>query len=134
MTVDAVILAAGQGTRMRPFSNLITKCMLPLANKPVLHILVERLIDAGVKKIVIVVSPSNQDEIKSLFQNIDTSIAVEFAIQNYQKGTAHAITIGGAFTEADHILSVAGDSLFPSEFYKQIIYVRSKFYFCYKNK
>ena len=53
--MKAVVLAAGEGTRLRPFTNSRPKVMIPVANKPILHFVVKALVDSGVKDIVLVV-------------------------------------------------------------------------------
>ncbi|MDD2472201.1 MAG: sugar phosphate nucleotidyltransferase, partial [Dehalococcoidales bacterium] len=52
--MKAVILAAGEGSRMRPLTDVRPKVMLPVANKPIIEHLFNILVDAGVKEIVVV--------------------------------------------------------------------------------
>lgn len=122
-SVDAVVLAAGKGKRMRPFSNAIAKPMLPLLNKPLLGILAERLVAAGVGRLVFVVSEDNRAEVKTYFdtQLERLGVPIAYVVQNPPKGTADAIYQGGLETTSAHVLSVAGDNLLPEEFFSRII-------------
>ena len=53
--MKAVILAAGEGTRLRPFTETMPKVMLPVANKPIIQYLIEAIINSGIEEIIIVV-------------------------------------------------------------------------------
>jgi len=64
--MQAVILAAGEGTRMRPLTYTRPKVMLPIANKPILEHLISELSKAGVKDIVLVVG-YKEEKIREYF-------------------------------------------------------------------
>jgi len=53
--VKAVILAGGKGTRLRPYSTVFPKPLMPVGGRPILEIVIRRLVDAGVKDIVLAV-------------------------------------------------------------------------------
>ena len=53
--MDAVILAAGEGSRMRPLTSSRPKVMLPLANRPIIEHLLSSLIEAGCERVVMVI-------------------------------------------------------------------------------
>ncbi|MCK4411299.1 NTP transferase domain-containing protein, partial [Candidatus Bipolaricaulota bacterium] len=53
----AVILCAGEGTRMRPLTYSQAKHLIPIANKPVIDLILQAVKDAGIREIGIVVSP-----------------------------------------------------------------------------
>ena len=63
---QAVILAAGEGQRLRPFTVLKPKVMIPIANKPILQYVVEALAVNGVRHIVLVVG-YRKEQVKDLF-------------------------------------------------------------------
>ncbi|MFP3871361.1 MAG: bifunctional sugar-1-phosphate nucleotidylyltransferase/acetyltransferase [Candidatus Natronoplasma sp.] len=92
--MKAVILAAGEGTRLRPFTATEPKVMIPVANKPILGYVVEALVENGITEIVMVVGYSRQ-RIMSYFGNGDDFGAeIEYVIQRKQPpsgGTAHAL-------------------------------------------
>ena len=116
MKFDAVILAAGQGKRMKPFNKLISKPMLPILNKPFLALIVEQLLTLKAERVIIVASPFNIGEIKDFFDQQNYSEKINYTIQKEQKGTADAIYTGGLKAVNEIIFSVAGDNLFSDNF------------------
>jgi UDP-N-acetylglucosamine diphosphorylase/glucosamine-1-phosphate N-acetyltransferase len=108
--LKAVILAAGEGTRLRPFTNSRPKVMIPVANKPVLHYVVRALVDSGVKDIVLVVG-YKKERIMSYFGDGKSFGAnIQYAFQDKQLGTAHALRTAKPYLK-DDFLVVAGDNL-----------------------
>jgi UDP-N-acetylglucosamine diphosphorylase/glucosamine-1-phosphate N-acetyltransferase len=87
----AVILAAGEGSRMRPLTYTRSKVMLPFANKPILeHLLVELRL-AGIKEMVIVVG-YHDEQIRDYFNDGSAwDIDIQYFNQRTQKGTADAL-------------------------------------------
>ncbi len=89
--MKAVILAAGEGTRLRPFTASEPKVMIPVANKPILQFIVESLVANGITEIVIVVGYQRRS-IMSHFGNGDEFGArIEYVNEEKQLGTAHAL-------------------------------------------
>jgi UDP-N-acetylglucosamine diphosphorylase/glucosamine-1-phosphate N-acetyltransferase len=87
----AVILAAGEGSRMRPLTYTRSKVMLPIANKPILeHLLVELRL-AGIREFVIVVG-YHDEQIRDYFGNgAAWDVDIQYFNQRTQKGTADAL-------------------------------------------
>ena len=52
--VDAILLAAGEGSRLKPFTKLIPKPMIPVGNKPIIQYVIEALVKNGIDKCIIV--------------------------------------------------------------------------------
>jgi UTP--glucose-1-phosphate uridylyltransferase len=70
----AVIPGAGYGSRMLPITKTVSKAMLPLVDKPIIQVVVEELVEAGIEDIIIVVS-SRQADLVDYFGDIDTGLA-----------------------------------------------------------
>lgn len=122
MSFDAIILAAGKGKRMRPFSNLISKPMLPLLNEPIIGLIAERLINSGAQSISVVTSNDNDADITNYFSTKPYAHKIKTCIQDPPKGTADAIYIGGkSSNNSNTIFSVAGDNLFSQEFFDSMV-------------
>ncbi len=92
--MKAVILAAGEGTRLRPFTATDPKVMMPVANKPILEYVVDALVGNGITDIIMVVGYKRQ-RIMSHFGNGDDFDAnIDYVVQKNQPptgGTAHAL-------------------------------------------
>lgn len=108
--MKAVILAAGEGTRLRPFTSSRPKVMIPVANKPILHHVVRALVDSGIKDIVLVVG-YKKERIMSYFGDGKSFGAnIQYAFQDKQLGTAHALRVAKEHLKED-FLALAGDNL-----------------------
>ncbi|NOY10516.1 MAG: NTP transferase domain-containing protein, partial [Archaeoglobi archaeon] len=89
--MKAVILAAGEGQRLRPFTVSKPKVMIKVGNKPILQYVVEALRDSGIMDIVMVVG-YRKDRVMSHFGDGKRfGVRVEYAFQEQQLGTAHAL-------------------------------------------
>ncbi|MFP8953827.1 bifunctional sugar-1-phosphate nucleotidylyltransferase/acetyltransferase [Natrialbaceae archaeon A-arb3/5] len=88
--MKAVVLAAGEGTRMRPLSETRPKPILPVGDRPLVAHAVDAAIDAGIDEIVLVVG-YEADEIRSHFGSDRRGASIEYAVQHEQNGTAGAV-------------------------------------------
>ncbi len=88
---QAIILAAGEGQRLRPFTSLRPKVMLPIANKPILLYIVEALAQAGVRNVIMVIG-YRKGEIQDCFgSGKNFGVDIKYIIQKTQIGTADAL-------------------------------------------
>ena len=89
--MKAVILAAGEGNRLRPLTERRPKPMLPVGNRPVLEHVLEAVVDAGIQEVVFVVG-YERDRIQTHFGDGDEwGVDIEYAVQDTQLGTGHAV-------------------------------------------
>lgn len=118
--MDAVILTAGEGTRMRPLTLSRPKTMVPVGGKPILQYNVEALKDAGISKITLVVG-YHEEMIKNYFQDgSGLGVDISYVTQGERLGTAHAIgTLAGSLKGAFIILN--GDIIIDSQLIKDLI-------------
>jgi UDP-N-acetylglucosamine diphosphorylase/glucosamine-1-phosphate N-acetyltransferase len=87
----AVILAAGEGQRMRPLTYTRPKVMLPIANKPILEHLLLEMRQAGINEFVFIVG-YHDEQIRGYFGNGDNwNVSIQYANQRKQLGTADAV-------------------------------------------
>ena len=87
--IQAVILAAGEGTRLRPLTKNRPKVMLPVANRPILEHVLNSVVAAGIRDITLVVGYKKEQVIKFLNTY---PIPVQVVVQEKQLGTAHALS------------------------------------------
>ncbi|RQH00379.1 bifunctional sugar-1-phosphate nucleotidylyltransferase/acetyltransferase [Natrarchaeobius oligotrophus] len=95
--MKAVVLTAGEGTRIRPLSAAVPKPMLPVADRPLAAHTVDAAIDAGADEIVLVVGYESET-VEDYFGSTYRGVPVRYALQTEQAGTAHAVD-----TARDHI-------------------------------
>lgn len=105
----AVILAAGEGTRMRPLTYNRPKVMLPVVGKPILEHIIDSCVNAGVTR-VLVVTGYHEDTVRLYFDNRALGAEIEFIRQEWQLGTADAINQARDFVH-ERFLVLNGDSL-----------------------
>ena len=100
----AVVLAAGEGSRMRPLTYTRPKVMLPIANRPILEHLIIEAREAGVKDFVLVVG-YHDEQIRSYFGNgRKWSVNVAYANQRKQLGTADAVRMVEGTVDSSFLL------------------------------
>jgi mannose-1-phosphate guanylyltransferase len=88
--MDAVLLAAGKGTRLRPLTVSRPKPMVPVANRPIIQYQLEILDRAGVDRVIVPVEYLG-DQIIGYLQGLDSDISFEFTRDNLRLGTAGAV-------------------------------------------
>jgi bifunctional UDP-N-acetylglucosamine pyrophosphorylase/glucosamine-1-phosphate N-acetyltransferase len=89
--MKCVVLAAGEGRRMRPLTAKRPKVMLPLANRPMAGHLLHAARDAGIREFVFVVGYQEQ-EVRNYFgDGSDFGVRIRYVTQRHQKGTADAL-------------------------------------------
>ena len=108
--MKAVVLAAGEGTRLRPFTNSRPKVMIPVANRPILQHVIEGLVKAGIKDIVLVVGYKKERIMSHFGDGKAIGARIQYVVQDRQVGTAHALHVAEAEVD-DDFLVIAGDNL-----------------------
>ena len=114
--MKAVILAAGEGTRMRPLTANLPKPLLPVAGKPFLRHTLEAVARAGVKDVTILIGWQGHRIRESFGHGADLGLAIEYEEQTERLGTAHAIGclrshMDGPFLTIYGDVVVSGDGL-----------------------
>ena len=89
--LTAIVLAAGQGKRMK---SSLSKVMHPIAGRPLLHYSVQAAIDAGAKKVVVVLSPGNEELVSAYLTETFAAGIVTTTIQDPPRGTGDAARVG----------------------------------------
>jgi len=108
--MQTVILAAGEGTRMRPLTEHTPKPMLPVADRPLVAHTVDTAVDAGASDLVIVVGYEAED-VRTYFGERYRGVDVTYAVQQSQEGTADAVRAAAPYLE-DAFAVLNGDNLY----------------------
>ncbi len=118
--MKAVVLAAGEGKRMFPFTEIRPKAMLPVANKPIAEHLLIELCQAGIEEVLFVVG-YRSETIRDYFgDGSKWSISVQYATQKNQLGTADAVRQISCWAEGRFIL-VNGDVVLGRSHIREIM-------------
>ena len=112
--MQTVILAAGQGTRMRPLTDRRPKPMLPVAGQPLVAHTAERAIEAGASRLVFVVG-YEATAVREYFGSTFHGVPVEYATQTDQRGTADAVRVGAERLDEGPFAVLNGDNLYDIE-------------------
>jgi glucose-1-phosphate thymidylyltransferase len=107
---QAVILAAGEGQRLRPFTTTKPKAMLSVAGRPILSYVVEALAQNGIRDIVLIVGYGKEQVFDYFGSGKQLGVSINYMIQERQLGTAHALSRAKTATE-DKFLVLPGDNL-----------------------
>lgn len=110
--MKAVVLCAGEGTRLRPLTHTSAKHLIPVANRPVIHYTLESLREAGIREIGVVVSPNVEEEFKTaLGDGSQLGVEVQYIRQKHPKGLAHAVDCAREFVGDEPFLVYLGDNI-----------------------
>jgi UDP-N-acetylglucosamine diphosphorylase/glucosamine-1-phosphate N-acetyltransferase len=111
--MQTVILAAGEGTRMRPLTAATPKPMLPVADRPLVAHTADAAVAAGVDELIFVVG-YHGEQVREYFGQEYRGVPVSYAVQEEQLGTAHAVQAAREHLEGAFAV-LNGDDLYDQE-------------------
>jgi len=117
---QAVILAAGEGQRLRPFTVTKPKSMLSIAGKPIVQYVIESLAQNGIRNIVLVVGYRKEQVLDYIGAGKQFGVDITYVTQEKQLGTAHALAQAKAVTESEFLV-LPGDNLIEADTIAQFI-------------
>jgi len=118
--MKAVILAAGEGVRLRPFTSSRPKVMIPVANRPILEYVVQALVENGIRDIVMVVGYRRERIMSHFGDGSAYDARINYAMQEKQLGTAHALLAAKGMAGKEFLV-LAGDNVVDARFVSDLI-------------
>lgn len=116
-----IILSGGNATRLRPCTKVTSKQLLPVYNRPMIYYPLNTLIKAGIKEILIIISPERAgDYLNLLGSGKDFGVKFTYEIQDKPRGLADAFIIGENFIDQDDVTMILGDNIFEDDLSEDI--------------
>jgi len=118
--MKGLILAGGSGRRLRPITHKTAKQLVPIANKPILHYVIEDLVGVGITDLGIVVGDTAKEIEKSVGDGSQWNADITYIRQEEPLGLAHAVLISESFLGQEKFIMYLGDNMFEDSLHEVV--------------